>query len=183
MWRDGADLAGLARRAVSDHLAGREAVAGGGEIPSAGGVFVTLSMGGSLRGCVGFLAPRGGLLRDVAEAAVAAATRDPRFPPVRADQLDEISFEVTVLSEPAAIDSDPEGYEERIRIGRDGILVRRGAASGLLLPQVAEERGWSPRQFLGAACEKAGLPRDSWMDGSVRVMLFGGTVYGEGRGA
>ena len=181
---DGTALVGLARRAVSDHLLGRQTVpddALKSRFSFRAGVFVTLNSGGSLRGCIGFVAPRKRLYGALVEAAVAAATRDPRFLPVQSGQLGRIKFEVTVLSEPQKMAvSNPNQYLSGIRIGMDGLLIRRNSSSGLLLPQVPAEYGWSPQEFLEHACEKAGLPRDSWRDESTEVLRFGGTVFREG---
>jgi AmmeMemoRadiSam system protein A len=99
----------------------------------------------------------------VAEMAVAAGTRDPRFPPVQAAELDQLLIEVSILSPPEACEPDD------IVVGRDGLVVQRGRRRGLLLPQVATERGWSRDQFLDATCRKAGLPVEAWRDG---VELF-----------
>ena len=94
-------------------------------------------------------------------AAVAAATEDPRFDPLRPKDLDTVRFEVTVLDEPALIRAGtPQEYISAITPGRDGLIVRRGEASGLLLPQVAAEYGWSAREFLENTCRKAGLDPD-----------------------
>ena len=130
-----------------------------------------------MRGCIGFVAPKNGIHQSVVEAAVAAATRDPRFSPVSLEQLSDIRVEVTILSEPKRV--DPRRHISDIKIGRDCLLVRGGAGSGLLLPQVAEEYGWSPQQFLERTCEKAGLARDAWRSKSIEVLKFSGDVLRE----
>jgi hypothetical protein len=111
---------------------------------------------------------------------VAAATEDPRFDPLRSGELDSVRFEVTILGEPALIRAGtPQEYISSIIPGRDGLIVRRGESSGLLLPQVAAEYGWSAREFLENTCRKAGLDPGSWMDAGTDVYRFEGRVFSE----
>lgn len=176
---DGERLPAEAREAVRAHLAGegRAGPAGGG---SKSGVFVTITDSGGLRGCIGYAEPVMPLHEALRLAAVAAATEDPRFDPLRPEDLDAVRFEVTVLDEPALIRAGtPQEYISAIIPGRDGLIVRRGGASGLLLPQVAAEYGWSAREFLENTCRKAGLDPDSWMQVGTDVYRFGGRVFAE----
>lgn len=124
------------------------------------GAFVTLrDASGALRGCIG-RTDASEPLADVVEAmAVSAATRDPRFPPVTADELPTLRIEVSVLS--PASPCQPSD----VVVGRDGLVVQRGARRGLLLPQVAIEQGWDREQFLVGVCRKAGLPAQAWRSG------------------
>ncbi len=179
---DGERLVGAARRALT------EAVAGGRPGPDAAlesrfsfrsGVFVTLTTEGRLRGCIGHPVPDMRLCNAVVDSAVSAGTSDPRFNPVSPSELGKIAVEVTVLSEPEEIRASPEDRVRHVRVGRDGLIVRSARGSGLLLPQVATEYGWGPREFLEHTCEKAGLGRDCWMDPSVSVERFEGTVFAE----
>ena len=112
------------------------------------------------------------LYRAVIDAAIAASLHDPRFSPVAAAELLEIDVEISVLSQPLPITI------EEIRIGLHGLIVTRGQARGLLLPQVAVERQWSPERFLEETCRKAGLARDAWLSGT-RVEAFQADVFGE----
>ena len=105
--------------------------------------------------------------------AGAAALEDPRFPPVRPDELARIDVEVSVLTPPARI-ADPG----RIEVGRHGLVVTRGAHRGLLLPQVALEWGWTREEFLAHTCRKAGLPLDAWREGA-QVFAFEAEIFGE----
>lgn len=141
------------------------------------GAFVTLSdRQGTLRGCIGRVTPDQGLAKIVGAMAIAAAREDPRFPPVEPDELALLAIEISVLSEPAPLDPvDPA----RIVIGRDGLVVRRGGAQGLLLPQVAPEFKWSPAEFLAATCRKAGLGAGAWREPGTRVLVFQADVFGE----
>lgn len=180
---DGERLVGAARRALT------EAVAGGRPGPDPelesrfsfrSGVFVTLTDGGRLRGCIGHPTPDMRLCSAVVDSAVSAGTSDPRFSPVSPSELGRIAVEVTVLSEPVEIKAaDPADRVRHVRVGRDGLIVRSARGSGLLLPQVATEYGWGPREFLERTCEKAGLGRDCWLDPSVAVERFEGTVFAE----
>ena len=140
------------------------------------GAFVTLRIGGELRGCLGHISadrPLGDLIPGL---AVSAARNDPRFPPLSPDELDRVRIEVSVLTEPRVVDpSDPTS----IVIGRDGLIVERGNARGLLLPQVAPELRWGPAQFLDATCEKAGLPKGAWREPGTQVLTFQADVFEE----
>ncbi len=134
-----------------------------------GGVFVTLNDAqGRLRGCMGTLDPNQPLAEAVRTAAVNAAVSDPRFPPVRPDELPHLSVQVSILTHPVPMRSLDE-----LEIGRHGVIVRRGRNRGLFLPQVATQFRLSPEQFLSLCCsEKAGLPPDAWRDPQTEVLLF-----------
>jgi len=144
------------------------------------GVFVTLNNQVGLRGCVGFPLPDKKLYNVLVDAAIASATEDPRFPSVNSQELEEITFEVTVLSPPEVIHvSDTTEYPSQIKVGRDGLIVKRGFNSGLLLPQVPIEYRWTEEEFLSHTCEKAGLPKDCWKDKETQVQKFEGIVFKE----
>lgn len=136
-------------------------------------VFVTLHVAGRLRGCIGILAATEPLGRTVAECARAAAFEDPRFPPLRAEEIPALTLEVSVLG-PRRLLADPAS----LRLGEEGLVVTSGARSGLLLPQVALEQGWGAVEFLEGTCRKAGLPRTAWRDGA-RVERFAAQVFRE----
>lgn len=126
-----------------------------------GATFVTLTVGGALRGCIGTPEAHLPLERDVRENAFRAATMDPRFPPVKAGELGRVKIEVSVLTPPRLLDCRPEERPQRVRPGTDGLLFTSGFNRGLLLPQV-----WAkipePKEFLGMLCRKARLPSDAW---------------------
>jgi len=144
------------------------------------GVFVTLNNPDGLRGCIGFPMPDKKLSHAIVDGAIAAATEDPRFSPVTMKELDNIVFEVTVLTPPVEIDvSDPMEYLSKIKVGRDGLIIRHSFSSGLLLPQVPVEYGWNVEEFLQHTCEKAGLARDTWKNESVKIEKFEGIVFKE----
>jgi hypothetical protein len=134
------------------------------------GAFVSLHAAGALRGCIGSVLPDGPLAELVARLAWDAATRDPRFAPVRASELSELRLDVSVLSPavPVTVDAiDPQ---------RHGVCIRLGAASAALLPQVAIREGWDRRRLLGALCEKAGLPAGAERDPATLLLAFTVTV-------
>ena len=144
------------------------------------GVFVTLNNADGLRGCIGFPMPDKKLSHGIIDAAIAAATEDPRFSPVKINELNEIVFEITVLTPPVEITvTDPMEYLEKIKVGRDGLIIRNSFSSGLLLPQVPVEYDWNVEEFLQHTCEKAGLEKDTWKNEKVKIEKFEGIVYKE----
>jgi len=136
------------------------------------GVFVTLKKHGQLRGCIGLIRGIKPLYLGVQEMAISAATRDPRFPPVKYDELKDIEIEISVLT-PFQRVKKPE----EIKIGRDGLYIVKGFYSGLLLPQVPVEWGWDRETFLRQVCYKAGLPGDAWRD--AELYKFQALVFSE----
>ena len=146
------------------------------------GVFVTLNThpGKNLRGCIGYPEPIMSLGKAIMDVAVAAALRDPRFPPVRLEEMENIVIDVTLLTPPEDIAFvDEEDLVRQIRIGRDGLIAKKGFYSGLLLPQVPIEYDWSVEEFLSHTCMKAGLHPEEWRRGDVKFQRFQGKVFGE----
>ncbi|MCG7854414.1 MAG: TIGR00296 family protein, partial [Methanoregulaceae archaeon] len=121
------------------------------------GVFVTLTRDGELRGCIGFPYPILPLTEALSDAAISAATRDPRFPPVRAPELPLLRIEVTILTVPEPLTAAPEARPAAVEVGKHGLIVQGYGRSGLLLPQVPVEWGWDSTEFLDHTCMKAGL--------------------------
>jgi AmmeMemoRadiSam system protein A len=138
-------------------------------------LFVTLRIGGHLRGCIGTLSPDGELTRMIPKYALAAALQDPRFPPLASEELSLCEIEISVLTPPEAFERADE-----IEIGRDGLIIESRGRSGLLLPQVATEWGFDAETFLGEVCKKAGLPVDSWRQPDVKLWKFQAEVFAEG---
>lgn len=139
------------------------------------GAFVTLRKHGDLRGCIGNLTGKAPLYLTVRDMAIEAAVSDPRFSALTPEELNQIKIEISVLSSLKRIQNT---YE--IVMGRHGVLVKRGFNSGVFLPQVATETGWSKEQFLSNLCaHKAGLPQDAWKDKSTEVYIFSAQVFGE----
>lgn len=146
------------------------------------GVFVTLKRhpSGDLRGCIGYPLPHLPLADAIARSALAAATEDPRFVPVSGGELDRLTVEVSVLTVPVPlVATSPAAMIAEVRIGRDGLIVEGRGTSGLLLPQVGPEQGWSSEDLLDGTCEKAGLPSGAWRDPKVRVRRFEADVFAE----
>lgn len=144
------------------------------EVPEASGVFVTVRVSGALRGCIGFLDIRGGLIETVANAARRAAANDSRFNAITADEYDDTSVEITLLGPQEAID-DAKDFE----LGRHGLILEYHYHRGLLLPQVPVERGWTAEEFLSALCQKAGVADHTWEKPDARLWRFEGTVIDE----
>jgi uncharacterized protein len=165
----------LAREAIAAHVAAEPAhVPGATEIlERRGGAFVTLHKAGDLRGCIGHVEASEPLGKVVPRCAVAAAGSDPRFPPMRASELEAVDIEISLLGP-----LEPIAGPDDIVIGRHGLVVERGWQRGLLLPQVATEWGWDAEAFLAHTCQKAGLPRDAWRSGA-KVWRFEAEVFGE----
>jgi AmmeMemoRadiSam system protein A len=137
------------------------------------GAFVTLTVDGQLRGCIGYPLPVKPLDETIIEMAVAAATQDTRFEPLRADELKRLKIEISVLGLPKPV----RGPEE-VEVGRHGIIVSKGYFKGLLLPQVPVEHGWDRETYLRHGCLKAGLPPEEWKNGA-RIEVFTAQVFSE----
>lgn len=181
---EGRELVESARKVVTEYLKNRNKLSLDKEFKSKyslnSGVFVTLNTKSGLRGCIGYPLPYKKLHEALEDAAIAAATEDPRFSPVTQEELTKITFEVTILSTPKKIIvSDPKEYFKEIKIGRDGLIVKNGFNSGLLLPQVPVEYGWTEKEFLEYTCDKANLPRDCWKDKDTEISKFTGIIFKE----
>lgn len=171
-------LLGLARESIAAALDGRQprlVEADFDEIlrtPS--GVFVTLTIAGQLRGCIGSIEPIAPLYQAIVRSATNAAFRDPRFVPLTREELRRIRLEVSVMG-PVV----PVQEIEEIVVGRDGLIISRGSSAGLLLPQVATDYEWDRETFLSQTCVKAGLPPTLWRTGQCRIERFSAEVFGE----
>ncbi|MFH1783473.1 MAG: AmmeMemoRadiSam system protein A [bacterium] len=139
------------------------------------GAFVTLHKDGNLRGCIGNIIGHEPLWETVSDMAVESATGDPRFPKVKKEELPHIDIEISVLSKPERVRS-----ADQIELGKHGVIVRKGFSSGVFLPQVATETGWSKEEFLSSLCShKAGLSPDAWKDKTTELYTFTAQVFGE----
>ena len=175
---DRAALLGIARGAILTRLG----LTSPPSLPSAGplveprGAFVTVHVGGALRGCIGSFQPAP-LAEAVARLAVSAASEDPRFVPVEAADASELEVAVSVLSP-----TRPLGLDARrsVKVGEHGLLVRRGFHRGTLLPRVAVEQGWTAEEFLKHTCLKAGLHARAWEEEETEVLVFEAEEFGEG---
>jgi MEMO1 family protein len=122
-------------------------------------VFVTVKKNGGLRGCIGNTQPVMSLYEAVIKNAIAASSGDPRFPPLTEEELKDIDVEISILSPLTPVKNAGE-----IKVGKHGLVIRKGMQSGLLLPQVATEFGWDRETLLEQLCVKAGLPKGSWKE-------------------
>ena len=139
------------------------------------GAFVTLHKDGNLRGCIGSFTSEEPIYKLISKMAIESATGDPRFSPVTKQELGNINIEISVLTEPQLIDD-----WKKIRLGIDGVIVRRGFSSGVFLPQVATETGWSLETFLKQLCwGKAGLPDDCYKDSNTQIYTFQAFIFSE----
>jgi uncharacterized protein len=182
----GEKLVKLARKAVEKYL--NESVVINADnsygLSQKAGVFVTVNYLSNnkeyLRGCVGFPLAEKTLYQSVIEAAIAAATQDPRFESINKDDIENIIFEVSVLSPPEKIEvQNPKDYKNHIKIGRDGLILKCKYGSGLLLPQVPVELNWDIEEYLANICYKAGAPPDAWIMPESQLYKFGAIIYKE----
>ncbi|GAB4379986.1 MAG: AmmeMemoRadiSam system protein A [Calditrichia bacterium] len=138
------------------------------------GAFVTLHKDGRLRGCIGYIEGVKPLYQTIMEMAKSAAFNDPRFPPVKKNEVKHLEIEISVLSPIKQIDNP-----EIIEVGKHGLIIQRGYYRGLLLPQVATEWGWDREEFLQQTCFKAGLPGDAWKDPDTKIFIFTAEIFSE----
>jgi uncharacterized protein (TIGR00296 family) len=185
---DGKFLVNLARSAIEEYLTSGVNIDPPANTPKhlleKSGVFVTLNSAkptSQLRGCIGFPLPTDPLAVATIRSAVEAATRDPRFDAVGLAEFKErVVMEVSLLTVPEEVAAKmPAERAKEIEIGKDGLIVRRGGRSGLLLPQVAPEWNWDTEEFLSNCCLKAGLPPDAWLDRDTKVEKFQAVIFEE----
>lgn len=138
------------------------------------GCFVTIKQNGQLRGCIGNFQSELPLFKEVAHMALASATKDPRFYPLKEEDLENFHLEISVLSRLHKIDDIDE-----IEIGKHGIYIEKSFYRGVLLPQVATEHHWDRQTFLKQTCIKAGLPTDAWQADDADIYVFSAQVFGE----
>lgn len=136
------------------------------------GLFVTLKINGQLRGCIGRMSSPQPLIDTVKEMTIAAAFEDPRFSPLTRTELPLTDIEITLLG-PLEMLSPPDNF----RIGIHGLFIALHGRSGVLLPQVAVEYGWSKIEFLQHVCKKAGLPPDTWKHPDATLYRFEGVMF------
>lgn len=144
------------------------------ELTRPSGVFVTLKKAGELRGCIGHMQADAPLWQAVQKMAVAAATSDPRFPPLTRAELDQVEIEISVLSPLSRLDD-----WEAIQVGTHGLVLDYHGQRGVFLPQVPVEQGWNRTQYLDNLCLKAGVPQGCWRDPAAKLYTFTAIVFGE----
>lgn len=167
----------IARAAIESSVLGRPIPQIEAESPGlsqCSGAFVSIHMNGRLRGCIGSFASPNPLYKTVFEMAVAAATQDPRFQPLKEDELGSTKLEISVLSPLREIKEISE-----IEIGRHGLFLVKGQKRGVLLPQVAIENDLDAKEFIEQTCLKAGLDPDEWRQGA-QISIFEAEIIKEG---
>ena len=171
----------LARQTISEHLSKKipqdeidslNAALTDPCFNAACGTFVTLTIDGNLRGCIGNLTSDESMISGVRRNAVNAAFHDPRFSPLRPSELDRVSIEVSILSEPRPVDyRDGADLLKKLHPHIDGVIIRKGVASATFLPQVWEQLP-QPEDFLTHLCQKAGLAADAWQHSKLEVSIY-----------
>ncbi len=167
----------LARKTIKNFLDGRvekEEKYFSENLKTETGAFVTLHKQGELRGCIGYVTGFKPLQEAVQDLAISAAFNDPRFPPLAKDEFERIDLEISVLTPLERVSSISE-----IKIGRDGLMIKRPPYEGLLLPQVATEYDWDVQTFLEHTCRKAGLPPDAWKEENTEIWKFSAIIFSE----
>lgn len=145
-----------------------------GALAQPAGAFVTLHRRGRLCGCIGQVgASTESLAATVVRCAIGAACEDPRFRPLRPEQIAELEIEISVLSPVDAV------KPEAIEVGRHGLVVAQGGRRGVLLPQIPVEHGWTRERFLEETCVKAGLEPNAWKDPATILLAFTAEVFSE----
>ncbi|WP_372680389.1 AmmeMemoRadiSam system protein A [Desulfosarcina sp.] len=186
----GAALVALARQTLADHFGETvtaadtqqlEALLSDRALQARCGTFVTLKIDDQLRGCIGSLSASVPILEGVCNNALNAALHDPRFSPLGRKELGAVHIEVSVLSEPVALDyTDADDLVARLRPGVDGVIIKSGLASATFLPQVWDQLPQA-EPFLSHLCAKAGLPADQWRKGGLEVQVYQVQYFEEAR--
>ncbi|NOY12798.1 MAG: AmmeMemoRadiSam system protein A [Deltaproteobacteria bacterium] len=175
--KDASILLNIAREAIVNFVNGKDYQPPPREEKSLNersGCFVTIKQQGRLRGCIGNFQSERPLFLEVAEIAVASATKDPRFHPLEKAELDSFTLEISILSPLEKIDD-----VEQIEVGTHGIYLEKNFSRGVLLPQVATEYGWDRATFLQQTCLKAGLRSNDWQAADTDIYIFSAQIIRE----
>jgi len=173
--KEKAKLKSIAREAIEAAVKGKDAAPVKDltdKLKEHYGIFVTIKKHGDLRGCIGRIIGNQPVYISCQQMARAAALEDPRFDPVTLSELAELEIEISVLTP-----LEPVRDFKDIVVGRDGLLISKGYASGLLLPQVATEYGWNVTEFLEQTCHKAGLPANAYQAKDAEIYKFSAEVF------
>ena len=186
----GAALVALARQTLKGHFGETTAPTDAQELETrlanqafqaCCGTFVTLKIGGQLRGCIGSLSATESMIAGVRDNVLNAAFHDPRFSPLGKRELDTVQIEVSVLSEPVLLAyTDADDLLARLKPGVDGVIINKGSASATFLPQVWQQLP-QPEPFLSHLCLKAGMPADQWRKGDLKVRVYQVQYFEEAR--
>jgi AmmeMemoRadiSam system protein A len=168
-------LKNTVRESIRTHLAGESAEAPApltDKLAQPLGAFVTLTLGGRLRGCIGNLQSEAPLASTIWNMARSAAFKDPRFPPLTEQEFADVEIEISILS------TITECHDvNAVEVGRHGLIVQRAGKSGLLLPQVAVQWGWDRETFLAQTCRKAGLDPSVIHKAGTAIFWFEASVF------
>lgn len=179
----GKKLIDLAKKAISSKLDSKDMVISDElkkEFSEKNGAFVTLTISGELRGCIGVVEAVYPLWETIIHAAESSAFGDPRFGSLDKDEFNKIKVEISVLTIPELVKvKGSSEYLNNIKIGEDGLIIEGKYGKGLLLPQVAVEWKWDVLQFLEHTCEKAGLDRGAWKDLDNKIYKFQAQIFTE----
>lgn len=183
---EGTELVRLARTSVESYIKNKKIINSTIKSNKKLGVFVTIyhlntmNSQKNLRGCIGYIIPLKNIYDSVIAAAINAATKDPRFSAISERELDEVIFEVSVLTKPLLIRVDNSDVSlNKIVIGRDGLILESAYGSGLFLPQVPVEQKWNIREYLTNLCYKAGAPPDTWLLPDSKLYTFHSIIFRE----
>lgn len=183
---EGIELVRLARTSVESYIKNRKIINSPIKSNKKSGVFVTVyhlntkNSQKNLRGCIGYIIPLKNIYDSIIAAAINAATKDPRFSAISERELDEVIFEVSVLTKPLLIRVDNSDVSlSKIVIGRDGLILESVYGSGLFLPQVPVEQKWNISEYLTNLCYKAGAPSDTWLLPDSKLYTFHSIIFRE----
>ncbi len=175
---EGSKLLKIARNAITSKFKRTERL-NDSELTQRMGCFVTLTKQGELRGCRGYITSDEPLGETLRKAAISAAFNDPRFPPLKEEELSQIKIEISILSQPKPIKvQDPIKRLQKFVPGTTGVIIQKGMRLGLLLPQVFD-KDTTAEEAYSMTSQKAGLPRDSWKEPDTRIYLFTAEIYSE----
>jgi uncharacterized protein len=184
--QEGTELVRLARTSVEAYIKNKKIFSLEKNSNKKAGVFVTLyhinktNNEKNLRGCIGSVFPTQNIYHSVIAAAINAATEDPRFIAINEKELDDVIFEVSVLTKPSLIRLDnTDASLSKIVIGRDGLMIQSRYGSGLFLPQVPVEQKWNARDYLSNLCYKTGAPSDAWLLPDSKLYTFCSLIFRE----
>ncbi len=172
----------LARKTIENYVKNGKIIAIPDDFPEElnekKGVFVTIYKKSTkqLRGCIGIPYPESSLIEALIQAAVSACS-DPRFQPLRPEEIEDVFIEVSVLTNPEPLKT--RDFAKEIEVGRHGLIIRKGLQGGLFLPKVPVEQNWNIEEYLENLCYKAGLTGDSWLDPNSRLFKFEAEVFEE----
>ncbi|MEK6201130.1 MAG: AmmeMemoRadiSam system protein A [Desulfobulbaceae bacterium] len=181
----GGQLLRLARETLAEKLGKKTERSSDGIEPALQaecGTFVTLKIGGQLRGCIGNLEPVGSIYEAVRRNALNAAFQDYRFPQLSAEELARVHIDISILTRPQTLlYCDGADLASRLRPGIDGVILRLGRCRATFLPQVWEQLPLA-EEFLSHLCRKAGLSETAWQDSHPEVEIYQVQCFAEGKG-